>query len=263
MNILKGIFLGIIQGVTEFLPISSSGHLVLVKKIFGLDYPLSFDIALHAATLAAIIIVLRKDIWTLLKKPFSRLTLLIVIACIPAALMGFFLEDVIENIFRSGKTLGLEFIITGIILLFAEKMSEQKKVRLEMNELKPSGALLIGITQGLAILPAISRSGFTIAGGMFAGLKKEAAIRFSFLASIPVIAGAALYDLLKTMSVGGSIGVPAETFAAGLIAATIFGYLAVKFMLGLFSRVSFKYFAIYVFIIGVASFTLMMTGVIA
>jgi undecaprenyl-diphosphatase len=261
MNVIQGAVIGVVQGLTEFLPVSSSGHLVLARKILGLDYPLSFDIALHAATLLALIIVMRKDIFEILKKPFSKLTYLIILACIPAFLMGYFLQDFIENIFRSGKTLGIEFILTGIILLFAEKLSLQKKERKEMSELKPLGALLIGTAQGLAILPAVSRSGFTIAGGMFVGLNKKAAIRFSFLVSIPVIAGAAFFDLIRTISAGDGLGIPYTAFIAGLVAAAISGYVAVKFMLELFSKVSFRYFAFYVFIIGIISLILTFSGI--
>ncbi|HBQ64638.1 MAG TPA: undecaprenyl-diphosphatase [Clostridiales bacterium] len=261
MNVFQGAILGIVQGVTEFLPVSSSGHLVLVKKIMGVSSPLSFEIALHAATLLAVVAVMWKDVWGILRKPFSKLTGLILAACIPSFLIGFFFQDLIESIFQSGKTLGLEFMLTGAALLLAENLSAKKRLR-NMGELGAGEALFIGTAQGLAILPAISRSGFTMAAGLMTGLRREEAVRFSFLLSIPVIAGAALFDGLKWLTGQVDLGVPLPSMAAGLMTAGISGYIAARWMLRIFTHKGMRPFAFYVFAMGILSLALILTGVI-
>lgn len=254
MTVIQAFILGLVQGLTEFLPVSSSGHLVLFQKIFekagGLNANVvTFDVAVHIATLIAVIAVMKDDILAILKKPFSKLTYLIVVGCIPTAAIGFLFKDIIEELFKSGKSLGVEFIATGLILLFAENVRTKNK---GLREMTYTDALVVGTAQGLAILPAISRSGLTLAGGLFRGLNREFALRFSFLMSIPAIVGAALpdvYHMVKgTSGAAGDIG--ALPLAVGMLAAAVSGYFAVKYMLKIFTRSSLKVFSYYVFVLG-------------
>lgn len=251
MTVLQGLILGIVQGLAEYLPISSSGHLVLFQKIFDLEEGVvTFDIAVHIATLIPVCVVLWDDIAAILKKPFSKLTFLIIVGTIPTALIGIVFGDVFENLFESGKSLGFEFILTGLILWYAENVKSKNK---GLDKMMYGDAAVIGTAQGIAILPAVSRSGLTIAGALFRGLNREFALRFSFLMSIPAILGAAAkdgYDILKSGGITNT-GVDVWPLVAGVLAAAIFGYLAVKFMLRIFSKVSFKVFSYYVFILGV------------
>lgn len=250
LTILQGLFLGIVQGLTEFLPISSSGHLVLFQKLFGIsEGNLTFEIAVHLATLIAVFIVFWKDIWEMIKKPFGKFPMLIIVATIPTAIMGVALKDLFEKIFQSGATLGIEFIFTGLILWYAEsvnKKSTNKGKGLEDTNFKD--AIIVGIAQGIAILPAVSRSGLTIAGSLFRGLNREFAAKFSFLVSIPAILGAAVIDV-KDIAAAGA-GMEFMPIIIGMVAAGVSGYFAIRFMLKILSKGSLKIFSYYVFILG-------------
>ena len=182
---LKEIFLAIIQGATEFLPISSSGHLALISNFLGKPN-LFFITMLHLASLIAVVIFTRKEIWSLLtfKKEYRKIWIYLIIATIPAALVGFFLNDFIEKAFSSYLFLGIGFLITGLILIstkFAEKSSKEFNVK---------NSLIVGLFQALAVFPGISRSGSTISSGIFQGLDKEKMAKFSFLLFIPLSIGA-------------------------------------------------------------------------
>jgi len=251
MSIIEAIVLGIVQGLTEFLPVSSSGHLVLLQKIFGINEPsLFFDTMLHAGTLLAVFAVLWKDIWELLKKPFQKLTLFLIISTIPAVIAGLAFNKTIEDIFNSAKYLGICFLITTVLLVAAELLS--KKAR-EENNLKKSenmkwhDALFIGIMQAVAILPGISRSGATISGALFRKLDRDFAARFSFLLSIPIILGAVVLhsrDLLKGNE-QAVYSISAAAVIAGTVTAAIVGFFAVKFMIKIIREKSLFGFAIY------------------
>ncbi len=248
MNIIQAIILGLVQGLTEFLPISSSGHLVLLQKIFGINEPtLVFDTMLHVGTLAALITVLRKDIWLLLKKPFQRLTWLLLAGTIPTAIIGIMFKDFFEEMFRSGSTLGIEFIVTGLVILFAERLGTGRKHGEETSYLD---AAFIGVMQGVAIMPAISRSGLTISGALLRNLDREFAAKFSFLLSIPAILGGALFQFKDIIEAGGG-KTGSAPIIAGTIAAAVTGYFSVRFMIFLIKRGSMKYFAYYVFALGI------------
>jgi len=265
MNIFQSAFLGIIQGLTEFLPISSSGHLVLFQKIFGLTgNTLSFDVFVHLGTLMAVIVVFRKDILDILKKPFGKLPMLLVLGTIPAVIIGITFKDSIGALFASGATIGVEFLITGLILLWAEKLScsssvipaspsadgniQSSCVPKTLPSMTALDALVIGVTQAVAILPAVSRSGLTIAGALSRKLDREFALKFSFLLSIPAILGSVVFDGIDI------IKDPASTQATPIIigtsAAAISGYFAIRYMLKVFSKKSLMPFAVYVFILG-------------
>lgn len=248
MDIIEGLILGIVQGLTEFLPISSSGHLVLFQKIFGIsEGALTFDVAVHLATLIAIFVVFREDIISIIKKPFGRLPLLIVVGTIPTMAMGLLLKDFFEKVFESGATLGVEFIFTGLILWYAESVKTKDK---GLESTKYSDAAIIGFAQGVAILPAVSRSGLTIAGALFRGLNREFAARFSFLLSIPAILGAAALDGVKIIKGTEASGMGFGPLLVGMLAAAVSGYFAIKFMLKILSKGSLRNFSYYVFILG-------------
>ncbi|MCX8131333.1 MAG: undecaprenyl-diphosphate phosphatase [Clostridia bacterium] len=250
MSVIQGLILGLIQGLTEFLPISSSGHLVLFQKLFGLkEGVLTFDAALHLATLLAVVWIFREDIINMIKKPFSKLTLLVVVGTIPTGIIGIAFKDQIEKIFESGVTIGIEFILTGIILWLAESIRRKNK---GIEKTSYLDATLMGTAQAIAILPAISRSGLTLAAALMRGLNREFALRLSFLISIIPIFGAVVFDLKDALEPGNGItsGVEVLPLLVGMGAAAISGYLAIKFMLKIFSKASLKIFSYYVFILG-------------
>jgi undecaprenyl-diphosphatase len=248
VNILECLILGIVQGLTEFLPVSSSGHLVLFQKIFGIEEgALTFDVALHLATLIAVFAVFWKDIISVITKPFSRLTLLLVVGTIPTMAMGFLLKDFFEKTFESGATLGVEFLFTGLILWYTESVKSKGK---GVEKTTYADAALIGVAQGIAILPAVSRSGLTIAGALFRGLDRDFAAKFSFLMSIPVILGAGLLDGYKVMKDTGLSGLDGGPYIIGMLAAAVSGYFAIKIMLKILAKGSLRKFSYYVFAVG-------------
>ncbi len=245
MSIIQSIILGLIQGLTEFLPISSSGHLVLAEKMLGVHSNISFGIALHIATLIAVFVVFHKDLWEMIKKPFGKVPLLIIAGTIPTVLIAIIFKDVIEKAFSSGNTIGVEFLITGLIILYIGSRSGEKK----LEDMKLSDATLIGVAQGVAIMPAISRSGLTLAAGLSRNIDRESAIRYSFLLSIPAILGSAVFDIKDLMDgVNSSIG--STPLILGMLAAGLSGYFAMRTMLKVFSKKSLKPFAVYTLILG-------------
>ena len=247
MNTLQAVILGIIQGLTEFLPISSSGHLVLFQKIFGINEPtLIFDTMVHVGTLAAVITVLWKEVLSLLKRPFQRLTWLLAAATIPTVIIAVLFKDAIEVMFKSGSTLGFEFLITGVVLLFAERLNSGRKHAEETSYLD---AAFIGVMQGIAIMPAISRSGLTISGALMRDLDREFAAKFSFLMSIPAILGAAVFQAKDVMDAGSASFITLP-IAAGTIAAAVAGYFSIRFMIYIIKQGSMKVFSYYVFALG-------------
>lgn len=247
-QIIKSILLGVIQGLTEFLPISSTGHLVLVRKLMGLsDAGLFLDTMLHLGTFLAVTAVFWKDIVYMIRHPYSRLTLLLVTGTIPTAIIGLTFEDFFEEISKTGVTIGWEFLLTGLILWMADSMKNNHGK--QIDQISFTDALLVGTLQGAAILPAISRSGLTIAGSLFRQIDRQAAARFSFLLSMPAILGAVVLQGNKLVEgQTGSIGFWA--LLAGTAAAAISGYIAVKWMLKILQRGSLKVFSVYVWILG-------------
>lgn len=250
MDILQAIFLGIIQGLTEFIPVSSSGHLVLVRDILGFkDQGLIFDIFLHLATLLAIIIYFRKDIIEIIKniKNASSLFWQIIIATIPAIIIGFLFNDLIEGFFRHASWTALFMFLTGIYFIIAEKKAKQQK---QTKDIKWPDSLWIGISQAIAILPGVSRSGATIATGMFRNLKRTSAAKFSFLLSIIAIFGAATLSALKIFFDGETINGSSLEIIFGAIFAFLAGFLAIKFLMSFFKKHGLIPFAIYIIALG-------------
>lgn len=247
MTIWQAILLGIIQGLTEFLPVSSSGHLVLFEKILGIETPtLTFNIAVHFATLVAVCVVFWKDIIELVKKPVQKLTLWLIIATIPAALAGVLFNDFFEGLNDSGATLGIGFLITAVLLIVSSVL---KPGTVEKENMKWYDALIIGVIQMVAIVPGISRSGSTLTGGLFRKLKKEDAVKFSFLLSIPVILGGFILELYGAVKVGlGNIEV--LPILVGMIFAGVSGFFAIKLFVKTVLKGKILYFAYYVAALG-------------
>lgn len=248
MTLIQAILLGIIQGITEFLPISSSGHLVLFQKIFGIAEPtLTFGIVVHLGTLAAVFAVFWQDIISILRKPFQKLTYLLIVGTIPTAIIGVTFKDFFEKVFASGSTLGLEFFITGLVLFFADSLRRGYKDAEETNYLD---AAFVGLMQGAAILPAVSRSGLTISGALFRNMDRDFAAKFSFLLSIPAILGAAVFDMKDVLEAGVE-NLDSMNLGAGFIFAAIFGYISIKYMIGILKKGKMRYFSYYVFGLGI------------
>ncbi|MCY0888191.1 MAG: undecaprenyl-diphosphate phosphatase [Alicyclobacillaceae bacterium] len=250
MTALQAILLGIVQGATEFLPVSSSGHLVIMAHIWKLGAVASgtlFILLLHVGTLAAVIYAMRRELLWWYRHPKSRLTWVVALALLPTAVVGALFEEWFEDLFHSGATVGLEFVITGCILWWMDSQSHGKK---DEDTLSVRDSLWIGALQGAAILPALSRSGLTIGGGLWRGMDREAAARFSFLLAIPAILGGVLVKLddlledpLKTAHL------PWGAMGLGAIAAAISGYIGVRITFRLLKHSRMRYFAIYTWMI--------------
>lgn len=263
MGLLEAILLGIIQGLTEFLPVSSSGHLELAKAISeatgsrGLDEDnLLFTLLLHAATALSTIVVYRKDILELLKGLFkfkwnteTQFSAKILLSMIPITVVGFAFKDQIESLFGGHiMFVGFMLIVTGGILLFSDRATGGE------GEVTYKKSILIGLAQAVAILPGISRSGTTIATSLILGVSRERAARFSFLMVLPPIMGATLLELKDYLEAPAAhTGVPVANMAAGVIAAFLAGLLACTWMIKLVQKSKLSYFAIYCAIAGLVA----------
>ncbi len=258
MNGIEAFILGIVQGITEFLPISSTGHLYLGRHLFGLDDAgLFLDTMLHFGTLIAIVVFYKDILIDLIKHPFRKLTLLLIVGTLPAVILGLWLEPYFEEISRTGVTIGWEFLITGALLWFADSVRGGAK---KLDQITVTDALIIGCFQATAIFPAISRSGSTIAASLFRKLDRETAAYFSFLLSTPAVAGAVALQCKDLFSSSGSpIGL-FPLFIATLSSA-LFGYLAMKWMIGFLKKRSLKVFSIYVWVLGLFVLVAQWTGV--
>lgn len=254
MTTIQALVLGIVQGMTEFLPISSSGHLVLIQKLWGISGdPLSFIIVVHLATLFAVWFAFREEVSWLIAHPFSKLGRMIWIALVPTVLIGAVCEELFEDIFSSAGTLGLEFVMTGVILWWLDALPVGNKAD---GDIRVKDALWIGTLQGIAILPAVSRSGLTIAGGIWRGLTKETAARFSFLLSIPAILGATLAQLDDLIEEPAALGhISWFALVIGFLAALVAGYIGVRWTMKLLQQSRMRVFAVYVWILAACVLT--------
>lgn len=276
MSVIEAFILGLIQGISEFLPISSSGHLSIAGRLMGFnpeaDNLLSFNILLHVATLAAVFIVYRKDIWEMIKAFFGmcsdvfkgkglrlreftyrRLIVMLIAATLPAVVAALLLGDIIES--PQLWQIGIFLIITAVLLFLSEKLAGGN---INLENMSARRALCIGCFQGLGTLPGISRSGSTIVGGLFCRLDKATAVRFSFLMSIPAIMGALVLDI-KDM-----LGVQSQTLsfipvAVGMITAAVSGYLSIRFLLKIVEKSKLSYFSIYCVAAGIFAIILNFT----
>ncbi|SDX06549.1 undecaprenyl-diphosphatase [Marininema mesophilum] len=258
MDWLQALILGIVQGLTEFLPISSTGHLYLGRHLFGLDDAgLFLDTMLHLGTLIAVLIVYRREIVTVIRQPFGPLARLTIIGTIPTAIIGFTFKDFFEEVAVSGVTIGWEFLITGTILWWADTLKERGSKKL--SSITTADALIIGTFQGVAILPAISRSGLTIAAALFRGIDKAEAAYFSFFLSIPAIAGAVLLSTVDLLR-GRTEALPLSSLLIATVMSALCGYIAIRWMIRLLQRGSLKGFAVYVWLLGLIVLFAQWTG---
>lgn len=281
MSILQSILLGIVQGITEFLPVSSSGHLAILQNIFHVetDGGMLFDIMLHAGTLVAVFVVYYKDIWRMIVEALSmcgdiclnirtfflnkihktslryrrivhnnyrKFVVLIIVSTIPTGIIGVLGKDLIE---QAGNTLlipGICLLITGVLLLIADLTPEGRKMPRQVTYKE---GILIGAAQGIATLPGISRSGTTIAVCLLCGLERKFAVKYSFILSIPAVLGAAVLEIKDVIAEPiemGQIGI----YAVGMVFAAVVGYVCIKTMLVVVRNKKFKYFSYYCFAVG-------------
>lgn len=254
---LEAFILGIIQGLTEFLPISSTGHLYLGRNLFGLqEAGLLLDTMLHVGTLLAVFVFYKDEFIKIIKNPFSKLTFLLVIGTIPAVIFGLAFKDYIDEISKTGVTIGWEFLITGLFLWLADSAKNGHK---HMDDISYKDAFIIGTFQAVAIMPAISRSGMTIVAALWRKLDRETAAYFSFLLSTPAIAGAIVLQT-KDLFGGGGEEISLSALVVGIVASAVFGYIAVKWMIGYLKKHSLKPFAIYVWALGLLVLFFQFTG---
>ena len=266
MEPLQSAMLGIIQGLTEFLPVSSSGHLVLLQNLFGIMEPeLLFDISLHIGTLIAIFIVFYREIrsilQTLLRLPalikssgnlkslFAdneeiRIAVLIITGSIPTAILGILFHQIVDQIFGSIWIVGAMLLVTGTLLWFTKQISTQGR---PLTKVRIRDVLMIGVMQGLAIMPGISRSGSTISIALFLGINREVAGRYSFLLSIPAILGAMILGLDSTTI---QTNIPVKITLLGTVIAAVVGYIALKILLRMVKQGQLYYFAPYCWLLG-------------
>ena len=253
MRVTEAVILGAIQGITEFLPVSSSGHLVLLQKLFGISEPaLLFDTMLHVGTLAAVFAVLWQDILAILRRIIQPMTAFLVLATIPTVIAALLFKGRIEAAFSSGAILGFAFLFTALSLLVSEYLSCRG------GPARPAGrtamtwpdALVIGLCQAVALVPGVSRSGLTFSGGLSLGLDRELTARFSFLLSIPAILGALTLQVKDLAEGGADGGVGVAPLIAGTLTAAFVGFFAVRFMLKIVKERSLKWFAAYVAALG-------------
>lgn len=227
MTVLEAVISGVVQGLTEFLPVSSSGHLVILHKIFGFKEPqLAFDIFLHIGTMVSVLIFFAKDIIDILLRQ-RRMAFLILLACVPTFIIGFLFKDSAENFFGSSMIVGYMLVVTGLWLLAAHLSAARIKSKHEISRLD---SFIIGIAQGIAVIPGISRSGATVGAGLMLGLEGSAAVTFSFLLSVPAILGASAvkFTHIEKGLTGGALTAP---FIAGAVAALVTGMVAIYLFL--------------------------------
>lgn len=261
LELFQAIVLGVVQGLTEFLPVSSSGHLLLGQYFLGLDqdrFGLPFDVALHLGTLLAVVAYFWRDLIrmgrafvhslapggrNLRGDPDQRLAYLVLASTVPAVLIGFFLENFFETAVRDPWIVVFNLVLVGVLFIVAEAVGTKSR---PAEKLGFAGAIGIGLAQAAALVPGVSRSGATITLGLFLGLRREEAARFSFLMSVPVIAGAGSMQLARAAAEGIGAG-DALLFVAGFLSSAVVGYLAIKFFLSFVAHYSLRAFAYYRF----------------
>lgn len=283
MELLKAVFLGLIQGVTEFLPVSSSGHLAIFKNILGMeDVNISFDILLHVGTLIAVSIVYWRDIARLcadgigivvdscvnvriffkmkflgerlryrriINSAYRKFALLVIVSTIPTGIIGVLGKNLIEEASATLLIPGICLLITGTLLLISDNLPNGEKTPKRTTY---RDAIAVGICQGIATLPGISRSGTTITAELFCGFRRDFAVKYSFIMSIPAILGAAVLDL-KDFGSGGLQETDIFNYIVGMTVAAVTGYICIKTMLVVVRRKQFKYFAYYCYVIGIVA----------
>lgn len=266
MQYLFNAIMGIIQGLTEFLPVSSSGHLLLGEKLLGLlgyeaGNSLSLAVMLHMGTLVAVAIIFFRDWLEMIKHPVKNPTLrLLFIASLPALVLVVLLGDWIDGLF-TGWFLGISFLITALFLFIIQRVSEKNAPRPAVQDaVDTPKAITMGLFQGIALLPGVSRSGSTLLGGILSGLNRKTAAKFSFMMSAPAILGSFIVEGKDAVEQYGLSSLFSVESIIGLVFAAIFGYLAIRYMLKLIERISFYKFALYVAVVGVLVIIAQLTG---
>lgn len=248
-EILKSIFLGILQGLTEFLPVSSSGHLVLAEKL-GISEPdMLFNVTVHVGTLLAVGVVYRKKLWELLVHPLKNKLWLYVVASLPTAALGLIFKKCFSEVLL-GKYLPLGFMISAVVLTAGDLLKNNRNKGLNCKN-----AFLIGVSQGLAVFPGISRSGSTISAGMALGLDKTTAADFSFILGFPVILGSSALEFIDAVSSGKTVDF--MSLSCGAAAAFVAGLVSLKFMLDFVKKHDFKPFIGYLVLLSAVSFLIL------
>lgn len=268
MSLFSALILALVQGATEFLPVSSSGHLALVGKLLGLpeeQVPLDFVVVVHFGTLLSVLVFYRRDLWAMVRSlapageeddeargerlGYRRLLGLLLLGTVPAAAAGLLLEDAVERLFGSVALVGAALLVTAGVLAAVSRLDGARQMaRTGVRE-----ALVVGVAQALALAPGISRSGMTIAGGLVAGLRREWAPRFAFLLSVPVILGGSLVELRRM--VGGVTGASFDplSYLAATVTAAVSGYIAIVIVTDSVKRGNLLYFAAYCLAVGLAA----------
>ena len=264
MDIFQAIIIGLIQGLTEFLPVSSSAHLIFAQHALGVSSDLAFDVMLHVGTLLAVVVFFFKDIVLMIyafllsikdlftgkfiqglrEESYKRLAWYVILGTIPIGLVGVLFNDAVESIFTGVNIPAFFLLITGVLLYISQRINTGK---IKQEDLTLKQSILIGCGQAIAILPGLSRSGTTIATGLTLGLDKEFAAKFSFLLSIPAIFGAAVVELKDLTLTDVNLG----AYVVGFIVAAVSGYLAIKFLLELIQKRSLDIFSYYCWIVGI------------
>lgn len=292
-DLFSAMLLGLVQGLTEFIPVSSSGHLVLLPHFLGIQTPgIAFDVALHVGTFGAVVLYFRTDLWHMAKgvvgagdpafvRSNRRLAFLLVLATVPIALVGLLLRDVFEAAFDAPAAAAGFLIVTGLLLLLGEAARSRRgginapdapvdpaqaavgydagdHEGATLDQVGVRQALVIGFGQCVALFPGVSRSGTTIAAGMSAGLTRPAATRFSFLLALPALVGATVVSLPDLDTGGGTFSMP--TIVAGVVVAFVSGYLAIRWLLALVARDRLNVFAWYCFAVGGVSLVALTLG---
>ena len=267
MSYFEAVVLGLVQGLAEFLPISSSGHLALIQQCFGIsdDKVLLFAVLLHVGTLISVFIVYWKDIWELIvelcltikdlctgkglrlaERPVRKLGVMIIVATIPTAIIGLLFNDFFDSLYTSVIPIGVGLIITGFLLVFAERMGEGNRGIQQMNF---RNAIFIGLVQGVAICPGISRSGSTLFGSLICNLERKFAVKFVFLISIPSILGSAVLEAPAAIEAGVTAA-DVGPILVGMLVAAVSGLVAIKTMIKIVSDKKLSYFSYYVWALG-------------
>jgi undecaprenyl-diphosphatase len=280
VDILQAILLGIVQGLTEFLPISSSAHLIIIPWLLGWEsFGLAFDVALHLGTLAAILTYFRHELISIPRNlirertelrrgrlpadPSARIGIFIVVATVPAALVGLFAEDAIDRVFHAepitqGAILAIAIVLI-VVALVMEYADRHGSANIEGKDITLRQALIIGVAQTLALIPGASRSGTTITAGLFVGLSRADAARFSFLLGVPLIAGAGLKQMVE-LAANGSSDVSLSVFVAGIVSAALTGYAAIAGLLRFLQRRPLTVFVVYRVALGISLIVLIALG---
>lgn len=269
MVFLIAILLGLVQGLCEFLPVSSSGHLYLISKLtsgaVGEDtFGSFFTVMLHVATLIAVLFVYREQVLAILRHPIQKLTLHLIVATLPTVVFALILKkfDALDKWLDDGNFVGFSFLLTAVFLTVSELMCRRRKAKKSIDTMRWTDALVIGGMQAIGVLPGVSRSGSTIAGALGMRIDRKSAANFSFLLSIPAILGGLVLELYKLVKEPDSINLTVGTAAAwilGMLVAAISGYFAVRFMIRLITKKGLLGFAIYTGALGLVVLILQLT----